>query len=672
MSTSTTAADWQSPAIPPTIRRPWRVFEEDLEDKLADVSAQGLPVDPLVRDQLGKVQARGAQAAYLTLPEDEQRNYVEVSLMELGAYVCWRRKQALHKSCGDDLDGYYAAWDALDCDMKGEFVPEDPRAVLAEDGIWAPLLADGPPACGPRTMVVNGESTLAGDTTATATDARHQNLVAVPAGKLIAHGPSATPGLKASPLPEPRMPKIVKQEEVKSPRLTAQTVPAAGAGQKSRSPQTAAQLPKREREEMSENQRRSPKVNAPPDANDIVGAPNTPSVAQSEGGSPKDHTEVAAKRIALEKAAAAKVLEAAVSKVLPQQKHSPTLSTQPLSEGRGSGRERGARCRRMEGAGGSAGLPASQSSLVGGDRPRRLCRLSPSVLTSEQAAASTSAACQEHSQGGADSIRVHQVNGKRQRHASQHCQPSKRKLAPENLCPEALDAICSVCGAGEAADHNDLALCDMCDKGFHQQCHNPPVAFFGNPDDQWFCGSCTMELARQRGLRLAIGDFAWVVVPGDAQPWPARVLRIDFSSLADPRPYWVQFFDTGPNTGSWVSEGHVSPWSEGPAFGDIREARRKLAVRLAEADGAPPLNPNVQQAPVKPLPAFSRSAIPGCPTTVAHATAPSSRRRNETVTNSALMRKVDEIREQIEASQKRQRLLEEEIDKARSGAASQQ
>ena len=26
---------WMSPMIPPTIRRPWRVFNEDLEDKLA-------------------------------------------------------------------------------------------------------------------------------------------------------------------------------------------------------------------------------------------------------------------------------------------------------------------------------------------------------------------------------------------------------------------------------------------------------------------------------------------------------------------------------------------------------------------------------------------------------------------------------------------------------------
>lgn len=262
------------------------------------------------------------------------------------------------------------------------------------------------------------------------------------------------------------------------------------------------------------------------------------------------------------------------------------------------------------------------------------------------------------------------MNGKRHRQATQQRQSGKQKLAPENLCPEALDATCCVCGEGEAADHNDLALCDMCDRGFHAQCHSPPVAFFGNPDDQWFCATCTEELARQRGLRLVVGDFAWVKWPGDAQPWPARVLRIDFSSLADPRPYWVQFFDTGQSTGSWVSEDHASPWSEGPDFGDIREARRKLAVRLAEADGAPPMNPNVQQAPVKPLPAVSRSATPGCPSTVAHANAPSTRRRSQPVTNTALMQKVDEIREQIEASQKRQRLLEEEIDKARSGAAS--
>ena len=40
------------------------------------------------------------------------------------------------------------AWHVLDCDDKARWVPEDHRAVLMADAIWAPLLVDGPPACG--------------------------------------------------------------------------------------------------------------------------------------------------------------------------------------------------------------------------------------------------------------------------------------------------------------------------------------------------------------------------------------------------------------------------------------------------------------------------------------------------------------------------------------------
>lgn len=160
---------------------------------------------------------------------------------------------------------------------------------------------------------------------------------------------------------------------------------------------------------------------------------------------------------------------------------------------------------------------------------------------------------------------------------------AKAKLAPENLHPEAMSASCCVCNNDDATDENDLALCDRCDKGYHQLCHTPPVKAFGNPDDQWFCAECTEELATERSLRLRVPDLAWVRFPMDSPHWPARVLRIDFSSLADPKPYWVQFFDTGSVTGAWVSDEQVVPWSEGPALSDVRDARRRLAVRLAEA-----------------------------------------------------------------------------------------
>ena len=49
------------------------------------------------------------------------------------------------------------AWHVLDCDDKARWVPEDHRAVLMADAIWAPLLVDGPPACDfASTLLVDG------------------------------------------------------------------------------------------------------------------------------------------------------------------------------------------------------------------------------------------------------------------------------------------------------------------------------------------------------------------------------------------------------------------------------------------------------------------------------------------------------------------------------------
>ena len=120
------AINWMSPMIPPTIRRPWRVFNEDVEDKLA-----------LARAALEAVKERGAQAAFASLPEEVQRAYAEVALRELSAYVCWGN----HWGFIDE-----AAWHALHRDDKADWVPDDHRAVLMADAIWEPLLVDGPPS----------------------------------------------------------------------------------------------------------------------------------------------------------------------------------------------------------------------------------------------------------------------------------------------------------------------------------------------------------------------------------------------------------------------------------------------------------------------------------------------------------------------------------------------
>jgi len=252
-----------------------------------------------------------------------------------------------------------------------------------------------------------------------------------------------------------------------------------------------------------------------------------------------------------------------------------------------------------------------------------------------------------------------------------------RPLVPENLCPEALEAVCCCCNTGDATDDNDLGICDRCDKAFHAKCHNPPVAYFGSPDaeDQWFCATCTNEIAKLRNIPVAAGDFVWATLASESQYWPARVAKVDFSSLADPKPLWVLFYDTGAKEGAWVSEGQVKPWVQGPAFSDVREAKRRLAVRLAEADGAAPISGTGPQAPVAALPPSRVAQAKRAPEV---ADRPVKRQRQRRAPTSApemdndaveLSQQMGEMRQLILAARERQQRLERELDEATQAVA---
>ena len=131
--------DWRSTSIPLGIRRAWAVFQHDLEDKLGDAASQGSKASKSVRLQVAMVQTRGVLTAFLRLPEDVQRSYAEVSLMELSAFVSWRRSQHVLRSSEKSL---LRKWELLHRENKAKWVPKGHRTVLANDETWAPLLSD--------------------------------------------------------------------------------------------------------------------------------------------------------------------------------------------------------------------------------------------------------------------------------------------------------------------------------------------------------------------------------------------------------------------------------------------------------------------------------------------------------------------------------------------------
>ena len=68
-TSATLLADWQSDAIPQSIRRPWRVLEERMEEQLWNAQKE----EAAARARLESVRNRGAQVAFMDMPEESQR-----------------------------------------------------------------------------------------------------------------------------------------------------------------------------------------------------------------------------------------------------------------------------------------------------------------------------------------------------------------------------------------------------------------------------------------------------------------------------------------------------------------------------------------------------------------------------------------------------------------------
>eukprot|EP00929_Paragymnodinium_shiwhaense_P021562 TRINITY_DN14028_c0_g2_i3.p1 TRINITY_DN14028_c0_g2~~TRINITY_DN14028_c0_g2_i3.p1 ORF type:complete len:658 (-),score=180.92 TRINITY_DN14028_c0_g2_i3:158-2131(-) len=552
---------WDSASILSTIRRPWRVFEEDLEDKLADAGSQNLEVPQEVRDQLAAVQAKGAKAAFSELPEEEQRMYAEVSLTELAAFVCFQRKKAAQQlGAADEPGKAEALWDTMPLDDKAEWCPEDPRAVLAQESKWANLLADGPVTPAP-------------------------GVVPTPTAVLKREAEAERPAPETKAAAEPAEPKAAGFSVDKEPAETTESA-AAGGNEAAKD----APAPAKEGADDGGHEKRM--------ATSLKERMGLKRTRRDDGGNDAkdgDYEDSETEKAAVaaggrEKRSSARV--AAGSQGTPERES--RRSDRQSAAARGSPRL-------AEGSSSSKHVtPEPKRS----DRQIVTARGSPRSAGRDDKAGRTSPRLA--------TPRKIQAAPKRERGV---CPPlNSKKIPPQGLCPEAMSALCHVCGQDDAIDENDLGICDRCDRAFHAKCHEPIVTYFGRPEDQWFCAPCTEELAKLRTLRLRGGDFAWASVPADQPVWPVRVIKVDFTSLADAKPYWVEFFDSGPRQGAWVSDSQLVPWANGPKWSTVKESKRKTAIRLAEADGAEPFSRAGPAKPVKSVSSIMRAAdthIPG-------------------------------------------------------------
>ena len=128
--------NWQSDAIPSTIRRPWKIFQEYVEDDELEAGSLGIEVSGSVRERAALMQAQGAQAAFATLAPGEQETFVAVSVLELAAYVNWRSHQG--GLAFQDGSTFEDVWDNADCDDKRDWIVDNPADFLVAHGWHLP------------------------------------------------------------------------------------------------------------------------------------------------------------------------------------------------------------------------------------------------------------------------------------------------------------------------------------------------------------------------------------------------------------------------------------------------------------------------------------------------------------------------------------------------------
>lgn len=71
------------------------------------------------------------------------------------------------------------------------------------------------------------------------------------------------------------------------------------------------------------------------------------------------------------------------------------------------------------------------------------------------------------------------------------------------------DIVCCICDEGNSEQPNYIILCDVCQQGYHQKCHNPPVdsstidASDDNSDHKdWICATCSYILRQKDRVKL--------------------------------------------------------------------------------------------------------------------------------------------------------------------------
>lgn len=74
------------------------------------------------------------------------------------------------------------------------------------------------------------------------------------------------------------------------------------------------------------------------------------------------------------------------------------------------------------------------------------------------------------------------------------------------------DILCYCCGSGRSERPNEIVICDVCNRGWHQKCHKPKITedIIEDEDTPWHCRLCVYALGSKNSLELEIEEDALV------------------------------------------------------------------------------------------------------------------------------------------------------------------
>lgn len=110
------------------------------------------------------------------------------------------------------------------------------------------------------------------------------------------------------------------------------------------------------------------------------------------------------------------------------------------------------------------------------------------------------------------------------------------------------DIVCCVCDDGTSEEPNEIILCDVCNQGYHQRCHNPPVDSSKIDESEeatdhkdWFCATCSYILNQSNREKLSASAAVQQQQQSkqaqkQSQQQPAQTSRTSSSSSPQTQP----------------------------------------------------------------------------------------------------------------------------------------